>query len=42
MKLHFSKLGHAARGDAEHLGAEAGDADGEEHAEDDGVLGLAS
>ena len=26
--------------DAEHLGAEAGEADGEERAEDDGVLGL--
>ena len=40
MKLNFSKLGLAGEGDAEGLGAEAGQADGEERAEDDRVLGL--
>ena len=34
------EVGRALRGDAEHLGDEAGDADDDEHAEDDGVLGL--
>jgi hypothetical protein len=39
MKLHFSKSGPTVEGDAEHLGAEAGDAE-RQRAEDDGVLGL--
>ena len=34
------EVGPAVEGDAERLGAEAGDADGEERAEDDRVLGL--
>src|SRR5918998_325882 len=34
------EVGTAGEGDAVGLGAEAGDADGEERAEDDGVLGL--
>ena len=33
-------VGHALLGDAEHLGAEPGESDGEERAEDRGVLGL--
>ena len=33
-------VGSALEGDAEHLGAEAGEPDGEERAEDHGVLGL--
>ena len=32
--------GRPSQGDAPHLGAEAGDGDGEERAEDEGVLGL--
>ena len=34
------EVGRPLGGDAEHLGREAGDADQQEHAEDDGVLGL--
>ena len=35
----FLEVGHAVVGDAEYLGAESGDADSEERAQDHGVLG---
>ena len=34
-------IGHVVEGNAEHLGTEAGNTDGEERTEDDGVFGLA-